>query len=238
MKSIVRSDGGRVRKQNEDTAYVGAAQSLLAVADGMGGHKAGEVASYMAIDTLKQRLRTHKPDLKLMRLAFEEANRRIADVSKGEENCHGMGTTMTALWKTNASMLLAHVGDSRAYLLRDGILHQVTDDHSVVAELMRSGLLTPEEARKHPYRNVITRALGSAPSVEVDLREHERHKGDIWLLCTDGLSNMLSDQKMQEILSTLPPDQAADELLHLALEAGGTDNITFILALDDEEVNA
>lgn len=238
MKSIVRSDVGRVRKQNEDTAFVGAAQSLLAVADGMGGHKAGEVASFMAIETLKQRLRTHKPDLKLMQVAFEEANRRIAEAARKSDNCRGMGTTMTALWKTKSAMLLAHVGDSRAYLFRDGVLRQMTDDHSVVAELMRSGLLTPEEARRHPYRNVITRALGSAPSIEVDLRQHERRQGDLWLLCTDGLSNMLPDHTLQELLAAHTPEQAADEMLNLALEAGGTDNITFILAVDDEGVDA
>lgn len=236
MKSIVRTDVGRVRKQNEDSVYAADAQRLFAVADGMGGHRAGEVASAMAVEALHMRLQSRQPDLRLMRQAFEEANGQIAAASAGEERLQGMGTTMTALWQTERSVLIAHVGDSRVYLLRGSRLRQVTDDHSVVAELLRCGLITPQEARRHPYRNVITRSLGSAPTVEVDLLEREREPGDLWLLCTDGLSNMLTDREMEALLGSLPPQKAADALMQKALDAGGTDNITFILAWDEGEV--
>ena len=236
MKSIVRTDVGRVRKQNEDSVYAADAQRLFAVADGMGGHRAGEVASAMAVEALHMRLQSRQPDLRLMLQAFEEANGHIAAASAGEERLQGMGTTMTALWQTERSVLIAHVGDSRVYLLRKGNLRQVTDDHSVVAELLRCGLITPQEARRHPYRNVITRSLGSAPTVEVDLLEREREPGDLWLLCTDGLSNMLTDREMEALLGSLPPQKAADALMQKALDAGGTDNITFILAWDEGEV--
>lgn len=236
MKSIVRTDVGRVRKQNEDSVYAADAQRLFAVADGMGGHRAGEVASSMAVEALRARLQARQPDLQLMRQAFEEANRRISCAAEKDERLQGMGTTMTALWQTERSVLIAHVGDSRVYLLRGGRLRQVTDDHSVVAELLRCGLITPQEARRHPYRNVITRSLGSAPTVEVDLLEREREPGDLWLLCTDGLSNMLTDREMEALLVSLSPQKAADALMQKALEAGGTDNITLILAWNDGEV--
>lgn len=236
MKSIVRTDVGRVRKQNEDSVYAADAQRLFAVADGMGGHRAGEVASSMAVEALRARLQARQPDLQLMRQAFEEANRRISCAAEKDERLQGMGTTMTALWQTEHSVLIAHVGDSRVYLLRGGRLHQVTDDHSVVAELLRCGLITPQEARRHPYRNVITRSLGSAPTVEVDLLERDREPGDLWLLCTDGLSNMLTDREMEALLVSLSPQKAADALMQKALEAGGTDNITLILAWNDGEV--
>lgn len=236
MKSIVRTDVGRVRKQNEDSVYAADAQRLFAVADGMGGHRAGEVASSMAVEALRARLQARQPDLQLMRQAFEEANRRISCAAEKDERLQGMGTTMTALWQTERSVLIAHVGDSRVYLLRGGSLRQVTDDHSVVAELLRCGLITPQEARRHPYRNVITRSLGSAPTVEVDLLERDREPGDLWLLCTDGLSNMLTDREMEALLVSLPPQKAADALMQKALEAGGTDNITLILAWNDGEV--
>lgn len=236
MKSIVRTDVGRVRKQNEDSVYAADAQRLFAVADGMGGHRAGEVASSMAVEVLRARLQARQPDLQLMRQAFEEANRRISCAAEKDERLQGMGTTMTALWQTERSVLIAHVGDSRVYLLRGGRLRQVTDDHSVVAELLRCGLITPQEARRHPYRNVITRSLGSAPTVEVDLLERDREPGDLWLLCTDGLSNMLTDREMEALLVSLSPQRAADALMQKALEAGGTDNITLILAWNDGEV--
>ena len=236
MKSIVRTDVGRVRKQNEDSVYAADAQRLFAVADGMGVHRAGEVASAMAVEALHMRLQSRQPDLRLMRQAFEEANGQIAAASAGEERLQGMGTTMTALWQTERSVLIAHVGDSRVYLLRWGRLRQVTDDHSVVAELLRCGLITPQEARRHPYRNVITRSLGSAPTVEVDLLERDREPGDLLLLCTDGLSNMLTDREMEALLVSLSPQKAADALMQKALEAGGTDNITLILAWNDGEV--
>lgn len=236
MKSIVRTDVGRVRKQNEDSVYAADAQRLFAVADGMGGHRAGEVASSMAVEALRARLQARQPDLQLMRQAFEEANRRISCAAEKDERLQGMGTTMTALWQTERSVLIAHVGDSRVYLLRGGRLRQVTDDHSVVAELLRCGLITPQEARRHPYRNVITRSLGSAPTAEVDLLERDREPGDLWLLCTDGLSNMLTDREMEALLVSLSPQKAADTLMQKALEAGGTDNITLILAWNDGEV--
>ena len=144
-----------------------------------------------------------------------------------------MGTTLTALWAGKQRVFIAHVGDSRAYRLRSGVFTQLTQDHSIVAELMRKGILTPEEARSHPYRNVITRALGTNATVEVDMLELDRRKGDMYLICSDGLTGMVEEAKILTCLQTMTLDQAADELLDSALKAGGTDNISFILIKDD-----
>lgn len=230
MRIAMRTDVGRVRKLNEDALL--AKGSLLAVADGMGGHQAGEVASAMAVESMEV-ICEKTPGVKVLEGAFVQANAQIYEKAQTSSACAGMGTTLTALFIGKSRVYIGHVGDSRAYLLREGTLKQVTQDHSIVAELMLRGGLTPEEARVHPYRNVITRALGTSADVEVDMQEIDRKKGDIWLVCSDGLTGMIDDAQMEKILLTMDIERAATELLEQALAAGGRDNITLILAAED-----
>ena len=145
-----------------------------------------------------------------------------------------MGTTLTVLWAGEREMYLAHVGDSRAYLMREGSFVQVTRDHSLVQELVEQGVLTQEQAAHHPMRNVITRAVGTDETIEVDLLTRERRKGDLWLLCSDGLSGMVPDEEMAGILRESAPEAAADRLLRAALDHGGRDNVSFVIVKDEE----
>ena len=228
MRVCHRTHQGLVRASNQDSVLLDT--GVYGVADGMGGHKGGETASRVAVQVVKNALRGKKPEKRALDMGVEAANRRIFDMSRHDSALSGMGTTLTFLWEKEDEVLLSHVGDSRAYLLRDGSLTQITDDHSVVAELMRNKVITPEMARTHPYRNVITRAVGVDPTVEADFLTHDLKPGDLWLICSDGLYNMVTDETMQQVLSGAESDEtAADELLALALEGGGTDNITFVL---------
>lgn len=230
MDVTFRTHVGCVRKINEDSVLV--RNRLFVVADGMGGHRAGEVASDLAVNTLAA-VCQKRADLGVLEKAVLQANGAILLRAQGSDACKGMGTTLTALWAGQRHAFIAHVGDSRAYRLRSGVFTQLTQDHSIVAELMRKGILTPDEAKRHPYRNVITRALGTNANVQVDTLELDRRKGDMYLLCSDGLTGMVEDAKMLTCLQTMALDQAADELLKSALDAGGTDNISFILIRDD-----
>ncbi|MDR0897769.1 MAG: Stp1/IreP family PP2C-type Ser/Thr phosphatase [Oscillospiraceae bacterium] len=231
MKTIVRTDVGRVRRINEDVAY--AADSLGIVCDGMGGHRAGDVAAALAVDTMLEHLSGQAPSVRILADAIARANEAVHDRSLRGRALRGMGTTLTALWMAPEQVILGHVGDSRAYLLRAGSLRQCTHDHSLVAELVREGSITPEQARNHPRRNLITRSLGVEPHVEPDLFEVDRCPGDRWLLCSDGLTNHVLDEEIESLLSDPSLDHAADALLDLALERGGSDNITLIL-LEEE----
>lgn len=229
MRICHRTHQGLVRQSNQDSLLL--ESSVYGVADGMGGHNGGETASRVAVQVLKNALRGKKPESRALEMGMEAANRRIYDMASHDSSLSGMGTTVTLLWENGDEALLAHVGDSRAYLWRDGTLAQITQDHSVVAELVRNHVITAEMARNHPYRNVITRAVGVDPVVAPDLLTHDLKPGDVWLLCSDGLYNMVDDERMACILRDAESDEAAaDRLLKAALEGGGTDNITFILA--------
>ncbi|RUA17043.1 MAG: Stp1/IreP family PP2C-type Ser/Thr phosphatase, partial [Clostridia bacterium] len=204
---------------------------LFAVADGMGGHAAGEVASNQAISTLFTEYYTGEwidPQTTLA-AAIEAANRTIFEMAEANDAMSGMGTTLVAALYRDETWLIAHVGDSRAYLFRDGKLKQLTQDHSWVAEQMNSGILSQDEAAHHPFRNVITRALGNEPEVTPDILTETAQPGEILLLCSDGLSNMVSEADMTGILKAYPLDDAANMLLELALERGAPDNITQVL---------
>ena len=230
MKVYAATDVGRVRPINEDAYYVPeAGERFCAVADGMGGHQAGEVASALAARTLCETLRDMQPSADALTRGYLAANSAVFARQKEDETLSGMGTTMTLLWEGEQRILIGHVGDSRAYRLRDGKLSQITQDHSVVGELLRNQVITPEMAKKHPYRNIITRAVGIDPVVEVDVLSEDKQLDDLWLVCSDGLYNMVDDQDIEEILQTMNEEKAADRLLELALEHGGTDNITFVL---------
>jgi PPM family protein phosphatase len=225
-----RSDVGLLRTGNEDSMYAG--PRLLAVADGMGGHAAGEVASRVAIETVAA-LDDDLPGSDLitaLREAVETANGYLRDMVAADGALEGMGTTLTALLAAGQRLGLVHVGDSRAYLLRDGALHQITHDHTLVQSLVDEGRITPEEATTHPQRSWITRALDGRGEIELDLSIREAHAGDRYLLCTDGLSGVVSEETMHEALSVPEPQDACDRLVELALRAGGPDNITCIVA--------
>jgi PPM family protein phosphatase len=223
-----KTDTGRQRKDNEDNAF--ARPPLFVVADGMGGAQAGEVASQIAIEAFQAGLpESGTPETRLAERA-RDANRRIYEISSTEHDRAGMGTTLTAVYVDGAELAVAHVGDSRAYLFRDEELGRLTQDHTLVEELLRRGKLTEEQAAEHPQRSIITRALGVDAEVDVDTRTYNARAGDVVLLCSDGLTSMISEKEVSTILRQEPDlDRAAERLIAAANEAGGRDNITVIL---------
>jgi protein phosphatase len=234
-QSTYRTDTGRQRRENEDSAFVRA--PLFVIADGMGGAQAGEVASQMAVEAFQGDLPAEgTPEQRLAGRA-RDANRRIYEISRSEHERAGMGTTLTALYVDETNLAVAHVGDSRAYLFREGQLGRLTQDHTLVEELVRRGKLTQEQAAEHPQRSIITRALGVDPDVDVDTWTYTARAGDIVLMCSDGLTSMISEGQITAVLeSEHDLDRAADRLINEANEAGGRDNITVILVrLEDGE---
>ena len=233
--SAFRTDVGKVRANNQDAPIVSEKLRLYGVADGMGGHKGGEVASTSARDDLLRELEGKTPSVAALSGAIEEVNRQIYHQQEHDDALTGMGTTLSVLWMSDNFVYIGHVGDSRVYLLRDGEFKQMTLDHSLVEQLVREGVLTEEEAQNHPMRNIITRAIGTDESVEVDVVVEERRKGDLWLACSDGLHGLVDDRQMRDALRQYPPEKAADVLLKAALDAGGRDNVTLVIVHDGEE---
>ncbi len=230
------SDTGRQRRANEDSLL--ARSPLFVVADGMGGAQAGEVASRIAVESFGEGLGNSKSPEETLAEYAQAANARIHELSRSNAEQAGMGTTLTALYVGELEVAIAHVGDSRAYCLREGELLRLTDDHSLVDELIRQGRLTPEEAEDHPQRSIITRALGPEEMVEVDTRSYRARAGDVYLLCSDGLTTMLGEAQLAEVLRAHRDlHEAGEALIAQANEAGGRDNITVIL-LRVEEVEA
>ncbi|MDN5331113.1 MAG: family protein phosphatase [Tepidanaerobacteraceae bacterium] len=244
MIHCAKSDRGRVRPNNEDAFYIPEDMNeplLFIVADGMGGHNAGEVASRLAVEEISSYIKT-KYDAKsfqddvalLIKEAFMAANEKIYKTSLESAEWAGMGTTATLALFKDGRVYIGHVGDSRAYMLRSGHLRQLTKDHSLVWQLMEEGRLTAQEIKYHPMRNVITRALGVDDKVDVDISDYEYKSGDIFLLCSDGLTNMLDDERIKEIiLSADSVEAAAERLVQAANNLGGHDNITVELILVD-----
>lgn len=219
------TDIGRVRERNEDSVLVN--PPLYVVADGMGGHRGGQVASQVALETMEE-LATQGPGS--LADHVRRANRAVWDRSVEDERLSGMGTTLTAARIDGASALIAHVGDSRAYLLRDGMLRQLTTDHTLVDRMVRSGEITEAEADVHPHKNVLTRALGTDEQVEVDEDALALVDGDRLLICSDGLTGMVTEDQIQAILENSDhPQQAADRLVKAANRAGGIDNISVVV---------
>lgn len=233
--SAFRTDVGKVRANNQDAPIVSEKLRLYGVADGMGGHKGGEVASTSARDDLLRELEGKTPSVATLSSAIEEVNRQIYHQQEHDDALTGMGTTLSVLWMSDNFVYIGHVGDSRVYLLRDGEFKQMTLDHSLVEQLVREGVLTEEEAQNHPMRNIITRAIGTDESVEVDVVVEERRKGDLWLACSDGLHGLVDDRQMRDALRQYAPEKAADVLLKAALDAGGRDNVTLVIVHDGEE---
>ena len=227
----VRTDVGRVREGNEDS-YL-AEPPLFAIADGMGGHSAGEVASETAVKVISDgAAQVSSEDPRSLARLLNNANAAIYTKAQSDAALLGMGTTCTLLMAGEGIAHIAHVGDSRAYRLREGAIEQLTDDHTLVGRMVREGQISAEEAQHHPQRNVITNALGLDSNIAVDLREIEAHAGDRLLLCSDGLSSMVSDSDIVTAANSAEdPQQAAEALVELALEAGGEDNIT-VLVID------
>ena len=241
MSTTLRAGGatdvGLVRAHNEDN-YL-ADERLFAVADGVGGHKAGEVASQTAVDTLRREFRELTTDGLIG--AVKTANRTVWDLAEANPEQRGMGTTLTAVALVDEGgeerLAVVNVGDSRAYLLQHGELEQLTEDHSLVEQLVREGQLTPEEAQVHPQRSIITRALGLDPEVEVDSWQLTPYRGDRFLLCSDGLTNEVSDDEIASTLRTVSePEEAARQLVQEARNHGGSDNITCVVVdvVDDD----
>ncbi len=226
--TIWKTDTGRQRRDNEDNAFVRA--PLFVVADGMGGAQAGEVASKLAVEEFHEALPDEGSAEERLTDRIRAANRRIYDLSRTEHELDGMGTTLTAAYLDDNHLAVAHVGDSRAYIFRDGELARLTQDHSLVEELVRQGKLTEAQAAEHPQRSIITRALGIEGDVEVDTWSYPMRAGDVVLLCSDGLTSMIGEEQIVHILGGEPSlDRAADRLIDAANDAGGRDNITVVL---------
>jgi protein phosphatase len=224
-----RTDTGRQRRGNEDAFYARA--PLFAVADGMGGAQAGEVASHLAVEVLEQGLPDGAGSIEeRLRARVREANTRIMESAQADDARAGMGTTLTVAYVGEDDLTVAHVGDSRLYRLRDGTFERLTDDHSLVEELVRQGKLTPEEADEHPQRSIITRALGAEEGVEADSTTWAGRDGDVYLICSDGLTSMIPEAHVAQILAEAPSLASAGRMLiDAANDAGGRDNITVVL---------
>lgn len=234
------SDVGRRRESNEDDLLLAPELGLFAVADGMGGHAAGEIASRLAIETIQEaRQRNGGADPRVgadaaaawLRDTFTEANRRICDSIRVHEERRGMGTTVVALVQTGDGAVVGHVGDSRVYLLRGRTLHRLTSDHSWVNEQVKLGLMSDEAAQRHPMRNIVTRALGSREDVLVDVASTPLEPNDVFVLCSDGLNTMLSDDEIQEHVAEHrdDPEAACRALVAAANQRGGDDNVTVVV---------
>lgn len=239
MEIGVKTSIGKIRDINQDSYYISQNKNcpLAIIADGMGGHKAGEIASKMAVQIISSSLENDLKKIKLdndnimksIRDSIWRANDEIYKLSLENDEYSGMGTTVTLACNINDTIFIGHVGDSRGYLLRDDKLQQITRDHSLVEELIRNGSITREEAKHHPQKNIITRAVGTDKDIEIDLIVKERLKSDILLLCTDGLTNMLSDDEVRKLLVDNEDIQkACDLLVDLSNDKGGFDNITVL----------
>ena len=236
------SHAGSVREANQDSFFIDLTPNgaLALVADGMGGHVSGELASQKARDVLSQALRSgHKYPPLAVAEAVQQANLEIFDHAETHPADRGMGTTLTLVFIDDHLALVGHVGDSRAYLVRDGTIRQLTQDHSWVADRVRQGLLNDDEAKRHGWRNIITNSLGTQNSVRLELTALTLRAGDRLLLCSDGLTHLLSDEVLLEVVSQNPPEEAVQDLVRRANERGSPDNVTaLVIAVRDAEVRS
>lgn len=243
MQLAVKSDIGRVRSVNEDRAAVqanGPNKGWAIIADGMGGHQAGDTASQLAIDTIRKGLDELDESYTLEQCrqkiaqVIEAANASIFQAAQADDSLRGMGTTVVVAWICGKDLLISHVGDSRAYLYQNHTLIQLTEDHSLVNELVKSGQITKEEADQHPRRNVLTRALGTEEAIWIDHHSFKWEYGNMLLLCSDGLTNKVDFETMKNVIAKKSVlEEKADELVDLALQAGGDDNVSVILLRND-----
>lgn len=242
VRAVLRTDVGRVRSENQDFGLLTAPEEerdgrLMIVADGMGGHRGGATASRLAAETVRQQFLGAEPgDLEaVLRTALDQANARIWSEAQANADLRGMGTTTSALVVRGGQVWLAHVGDSRIYRVRGEELSQLTQDHSLVASMVREGLLTEAEAENHPRRNVLQRSMGVSEDVEIDVAGPlDLQEGDTFIICSDGLHGVVKDDEIREI-AALGIDAAADEYVRRALERGAPDNVTVIVARAERE---
>ncbi len=249
MTSCGMTDVGIKRTNNEDNYLINDELNLFVVCDGMGGHAGGEFASAIAVNTVEEVLANLEttPEIEAareegtvevvrerLRYAIRLAGKRIFEKASAEVEYRGMGTTCLVVLVDSGNAFIGHVGDSRSYLVREGRIEQLTEDHSLVNEKVRAGLLTPEQARTHRLKNIITRSLGYTEEVEIDIQVRAVRRGDRFVLCSDGLSNLVETAEMGELARSLSPQDAVRQLIHLACERGGDDNITCVLARVDE----
>ncbi|NLM20611.1 MAG: Stp1/IreP family PP2C-type Ser/Thr phosphatase [Peptococcaceae bacterium] len=244
MKTVSIYETGCVRKNNEDSYLVLPDYGLFAVADGMGGHNAGEVASYLAIEELKKRassLNSISIDeiQKWIASAIENANKEVFEASRHETGMEGMGTTLTTLVLKDNKAVIGHIGDSRVYIWRNCQLALLSEDHSMVNELVRMGQISEEKAKDHPHRNILSRALGVEEHPEIDYFQLEVQAGDVFLLCTDGFSNVIEDEEIaREFLSEGSWEEHLEKLKDLIIKRGAPDNFTAICCILNGEKNA
>lgn len=250
MKVWGSTDVGKVREINEDNyCIMNEGLEMYMVADGMGGHNGGEVASSIAIDIIREHIIKYisgeSEDLEeqgikgILFEAFNRANKEILSRGEVDEECDGMGTTATLVLRVKDQLYIGHIGDSRAYLIRKGQIRQITQDHSLVAELVRQGSISEREAMKHPQKNIITRALGTDENIKVDIFNTDIQDEDILVLCTDGLSNFVDKYEIEKIvLETEDCQECCRELVALANQRGGFDNITVIVIKNNNEVES
>lgn len=235
MKYSSRSSIGLIRKQNEDSFCINEDLNLIAVADGMGGHQAGEVASSMAVKAFEGYLLEHREAFDVnpqdtMLTAMQEANRIIYETARDNRSQNGMGTTLTVVVLDGGNLFLAHIGDSRAYLIQNQNIRQITQDHSLVNEMVKNGSLTEEQASRHPQKNILTRALGTSPEVITDLAQIKIKKHDLIILCSDGLTNLVNREEILEFAGQENDlDRFAEILVDKAIERGGFDNVTVVV---------
>ena len=230
LKVSWRTDTGKIRKSNQDAVIL--ADGLFGIADGMGGHNGGETASRGLRDGLVRELQGKPASMQGLEEAVRKVNLELWEQQEADASLTGMGTTLTAIWMAERDMLIAQVGDSRAYLLRNGEMKQMTEDHSMVADMVRRGILTEDQAACHPMRNYITRAIGTEDTIEIDGYTVRRQQGDRWLICSDGLYGQMPKTVLNTLSAIEDPEEAADALLNEALTNGGRDNISLIL-IDD-----
>lgn len=233
LRVVWRTDTGKIRKNNQDAVILG--KGIFGVADGMGGHKGGEIASAELRDGLIRETENRTPGEDALKEAVQTVNLALWEQQEKDASLTGMGTTLTVLWACGDKMIIGQVGDSRAYLLRNGQMKQMTNDHSMVADMVRRGVLTEEQAACHPMRNYITRAVGTDSEVETDVTTVPRRHGDRWLICSDGLYGSMDRQTLETLAQAEDMDQAADALLQKALDNGGKDNISLVLIQDEGE---
>ncbi|MCF6137057.1 Stp1/IreP family PP2C-type Ser/Thr phosphatase [Pseudalkalibacillus berkeleyi] len=242
LKAFFQTDQGKVRAHNEDNGaviHISASDVFAVVADGMGGHNAGDVASQMAVNYMNDHLHTYMNDhddtKSTIHSLIEGANNNIYSYAEKNPECRGMGTTIVIVRANQSELHIGHVGDSRCYKIEGSTITQLTDDHTLVNELVKSGQITHEEAEYHPRRHVVLRALGTDPSVDIDDLHYEWQSGDYLLLCSDGLSNKVSNQSIVDVVtSSASLEDKGNQLVSMANEAGGEDNITLILLYNDD----
>lgn len=234
MKAVYRTDKGLIRATNQDSVVFDNSLLLFGVADGMGGHNGGDVASSTTEHMLRESLAGKEKSVNVLEEAIHMINDHIYEMQRLDPALNGMGTTLSVLWACENHVIMSHIGDSKVFLMHHQKLRQISRDHSLVGEMVRKGSMTPEEAKKSPYRNMITRAVGTSPNLEIDSAMFDLCQGDRWLICSDGLTEHVDEREIEDWLKTDDLEYVVDTLMSLALERGGRDNISILIMEVDQ----